>query len=211
MKPLCFDTTALLLFAKAGILDEIGVLVGKAYVPEFVLEDEIQAHVARYPENQAIVDAPWLEVVDSHPDDAQLVATLLKRWASRPGRDQGEAEVIASALRYGYTGVFEDQVGRNAARQLGIPTAYTVSMFVASAAARSIKPKEAWQLHSRTEAERKSFHVLTGSDSHQELFIRAFQAAHRLGRQRDLHSTLDLLGTGKIDDIVLELIRRGSR
>lgn len=208
MSRLCFDTTALLLMAKAGLLDDFDALLGPCVVPEYILDVEVAPHVGRYPENQGIIDADWLVSVPSHDDDAQFVAQLLKRWGSGSNRDGGEAEVIASARRYGYVAVLEDETGRAAAIGLGIPTAYTVSILLAAAACSSIKPKRAWGLHRELEACRDGFHVLTGSDVHREVFETAFKATWRLRKTTGADSIAELLATGKVDDIVLAALKR---
>ncbi len=183
MSRLCFDTTALLLFAKAGKLDWLGSLLGEAFVPEYIRDAEIGAHVARYPENQKILDAPWLHAVPSNPDDARYVAQLVERWGSIPPNDLGEAEMLAACKRFGYTGVCEDEIGRKAASTEGVTIAYSVSILIAATVFRVEKPSAAWTIHCSIEKHRKSHHILSPTATHKPVFMTACRAAWSLQKR----------------------------
>lgn len=80
----CFDTTALIHFNAIGQLGALGTWFPRAFVPTVVIEDEIREHVARYPKNQAILDATWLEsVAITEPDRLRRSFKMTVGVASR--------------------------------------------------------------------------------------------------------------------------------
>jgi hypothetical protein len=80
----CFDATPLIGYADSDHLTLLSPWFGPtAYVPAVVTDYELQKDLATYPQNQVIIDAPWLKPVPLvEPDDHQLANTLQQMWKS---------------------------------------------------------------------------------------------------------------------------------
>lgn len=50
----CFDATQLILFNQVGKLDLLGQWFPQAFTPNVVIEEEVRAHLAKYPETKNI-------------------------------------------------------------------------------------------------------------------------------------------------------------
>jgi predicted nucleic acid-binding protein len=215
----CFDTTALLAFARVGAVDLLGEWFPQAFVPNVVMEEEIAAHVSRYPENQAIVDANWLSVIAvEEDDDLKLVAYLLEeRWASEDDKDRGEAEVIALCRRNGWLAILDDSEGRRAAADEGVRHISFLGVIVGAAAQAKLNPNDAWELHVKIDEARKgsglgSFSFLTSDPSMKPIFLDAINDVRRrwiADERKDWHAIL-LLDDRPIDETILSLRRAAA-
>jgi predicted nucleic acid-binding protein len=168
---LCFDSTPLMAFAKAGDLDLLGSWFGHGYAPRVVIEDEVGNWVHKYPQNQDILDADWLECVrvDIAEDIVEVERVRRDYLGNDPGKDHGEAEVIVLCQRYGWTAALDDGEGRRyAARsEVQVPSTMMLTIIIAAAAEGLISPSDAWRVHADVDAARlggRSY--LTGQPVH---------------------------------------------
>ena len=135
---LCFDSTPLMAFAAAGHLDLLGSWFGHGFAPKVVIETEVGDWVDRYPHNQEILDAAWLErvPVDIAEDIREVDRIRREFFGSAENKDHGEAEVIVLCQRYDWTAALDDGEGRRyAARtEVAVPSAMMLTIIIAAAA-----------------------------------------------------------------------------
>jgi predicted nucleic acid-binding protein len=211
----CLDATQLIAFNEAGELATLGAWFPRAFTPEVVFEEEIRPHLARYPQAQQILNAPWLEAVPVESGQGlQLVANLLTRWKSPPERDRGEAEVIALCRDYGWTAILDDDQGRVAARgkNISVPSAMMLTVILAASAYELIKPRDAWRLHVAVDEARKragagSFSYLTSSDTHRPAFMDCVNAFRHIREQQGNPNWPQILATRGLDETI-RIVRR---
>lgn len=216
----CFDTTALLTFARVNRVDLLGEWFPQAFVPNIVIEEEVEPHIGRYPENRAIVDAAWLNVASvEEGEDLKLVAYLLEdRWASEDGKDRGEAEVVALCRRYGWLAILDDGEGRRAAEDYGVRHISFLGVIVGAAAQAMLNPNDAWSLHVELDGARKrsglgSFSFLTSDASMKPIFHDAINDVRMrwiADERRDWHEILLIHGP-TIDETIVELRKQAAR
>ncbi len=177
----CFDAMILLSYAQANALAVLERLFGDeteaiAYTSEWLLKHEIEAHIGTYPENAAIVQADWLHTAKVKGDDNIYAQTLIDLW-NEPGRNRGEAEVLALCSRYGWTAVLDDRKGRDAAgraeergRPFPVRHVWGATMLAAAAADNLISLGEAWSAHQAVEARYDDPPVMPISPDYEQAF-----------------------------------------
>jgi len=202
---LCFNATPLIHFNGAGALDALKGLAPVTYTPEGVIELELKK---RPVDNADVIRAPWILWAPPHPDDSALTTQLHRRWGGGdPNKDRGEIEVVASARRYGWTAVMEDEAGRQAARSQGVPSVYIVTLLAAAAAHGLITPTKAWQLHRAVEASRGRFSVLPPDAVNKPVFVEIVQDFQKVYTHRGRPPWPHLLATGLFDDVLLARLK----
>lgn len=203
----CFDATALIYFAKAERLDLLGEWFPEAFTPEVVMEEELRAHVAKYPENQDILDAAWLTAVPVERDeDLRLVAALHKRWGSRVDQNRGEAEVVALCKRHGWTGVIDDTLGQQAIRDEKLTSCSILTVILAAAASGKLTENEAWDQHCQLDALRGGGRsALTAQPAHRDTFRECVRAFRELNEHHGDRDWPWLLGRRGLDAVVLKV------
>src|ERR1700683_4104806 len=128
----CLDAGPLINFNDADATEILGAWLGPvAYTPEAVIELELKK---RARQNAPTINAPWLYWAPSHSDDVALVADLLNRFGKGPPENLGEAEVVAASSRYGWTAVLDDEAGRGAGDDHGVPHVYTCALIAMAVA-----------------------------------------------------------------------------
>lgn len=207
---ICFDSTPLMAFAQAGHLDRLGSWFGHGYAPRVVIEDEVGYWVDKYPHNQDILDAPWLECVCIDIADDLLEVERIRRdfFSSAPGKDHGEAEVIVLCQRYGWTAALDDGEGRRyAARpEVAVPSAMMLTINIAAAAEGLIGRTDAWNLHADVDAVRgggRSY--LTGQSVHRRAFMASIDAFSKIMQERDPGPWPRILTLRGLDEVVLRV------
>ncbi len=200
----CFDTTALIHFNSIGQLDTLGVWFPRAFAPTVVIEDEIRDHLAKYPANQAIVEATWLEAASiTDPADLRDVAEIHKRYGRKAGQDRGEAEVVVLCARQGWTGIIDDSNGQRAALDYKAPHCAILTMILAAAAHGLIEPSAAWRLHADLEASRGSGRsALSAQTVHKKPFHACIKQFARVIDKRGL-AWPHVLGAPGADGLVI--------
>ena len=185
---ICFDTTALLHFNAVGHLDTLGSWFPRAFAPEVVIEEEIREPLPRYPKNQAILDAGWLEAVTvEEPSDLKDVAEIHKRFGRRAGQDRGEAEVVVLCARYGWTAIIDDTNGQRAAQDYNAPCCTILTMILGAAGGGLIESRDAWQLHTDLETSRgPGRSALKAEKVHRNAFEQCVRQFARISEQRKL-------------------------
>lgn len=179
----CFDTTGLLHFNRAGALQTLGTWFPRAFAPNVVIEEEIRKQIANHPENKHIVEAPWLEsVAITEPGDLHMVKDIHERYGREPGKDRGEAEVIVACNRHGWTGIIDDTTGEKAAADFGIAHCTLLTMILAACAHDILGEGEAWRLHCAIEESRggSGYSALSAQGVHRQPFracVGAFKRA----------------------------------
>lgn len=204
---LCFDSTVLMAFAKAGHLDLLGEWFRHGYAPRVVIEEEVGDWVHKYPHNQDILDAAWLEcvVVDIAEDILEVERIRREFFGSEEGKDWGEAEVIVLCQRYGWTAVLDDEEGRRyaARNDVQVPSVMMLTIIIAAAAEGLINPGEAWKAHVDVDAARgggRSY--LTGRDVHRPAFMASIQAFREIAREQDPGHWPHPLSLPGLDEVV---------
>lgn len=162
---ICLDTTALIHFEAAGVLPTLEMLCtqeGDARVPLSVV-GEWHGH-AEGPDG-AVAGYPWLKVVRADdPADLTVVAELAKHYASPPGKNEGEMDVVAVSKRLGYTALMEDGVGCKQADDHGVPHLSIVTLLACGVAYGLLEHKQAWRTHVAVERTRDPFHSILIAD-----------------------------------------------
>jgi hypothetical protein len=205
---LCLDAGPLINFNDADATDLLGDWLGPtAYTPEAVIELELKK---RANQNAPIIGAPWLYWVPSHTDDTRLVANLLKRFGKGPPENLGEAEVVAASARYGWTAVLDDEAGRGAADDNGVPHVYTCALIAAAVAYDKLTPTKGWKLHVRIETNGGRFSPLKPDDLNKPTFVNLCNVLRRVRLERCAPDWTELLAMASpsIDDLLLDLIKR---
>lgn len=200
----CLDAMVLIHFNRVGrpevLKDWFGPRVFTAHV---IAECELSESLARHPENKAILQAEWLEAVRVDViEDIRFVGELRQRWGSKDDRDRGEAEVIALCRRYGWTAVMDDEVGRNAATDHGVPRVHMLTVMLAAASCGLVSSAEAWKLHCSIERERRRA-VLTAEEVHRPVFMKCVEHFSRVGAKLGNPRWPGILAVKGLDDIVI--------
>jgi predicted nucleic acid-binding protein len=200
----CFDATPLIAYADSGHLTLLSTWFGPtAYVPAVVTEYELQKNLADYPQNQSIVDAPWLKPVPLiEPDDHQLANTLQQMWKSEKGRDRGEAELVALCKRYDWTAIVDDHNGRDGAYRNRVAHVFVATVLVAATAEQLITIDEAWTVHQAVEARYDRAPVLPTDDDYKPAFEKAVRALRGLMRDADEPPWPQILADPRCDGVV---------
>jgi predicted nucleic acid-binding protein len=200
----CLDAMVPIHFNRVGRLEVLGDWFGpRVFTANVIMEQELRAALPRHPENRAILESDWLlSVPVDEIEDIQLVASLRRRWGSKDDEDRGEAEVVALCRRYGWTAIMDDDVGRKAAKEHGVPCVYMLTVILAAASCGLITPGEAWKLHYSIEQERRRA-VLTAQDCHRPVFMHCIEHFTRVSEKRGNLHWPEILATKGLDDLVL--------
>lgn len=201
----CFDASPLILFNDAGALTELCTWFdqGACFTAQVVVEIELTKSLTKFPDNKAIIDAPWLRAAPVEDDDLRLVAGLRTLWGSPKGRDFGEAEVVALCKRYGWTAIINDGRGRHAARQNGVPFVSTAGLLVGAAAHHAISRDHGWELHRRIEGRFTQPMILPTDGEFRPAFERAVSAVERwMSAHEDVYWPATIAMTPAIDDVL---------
>jgi predicted nucleic acid-binding protein len=200
----CFDTTALIHFNAIGQLETLGAWFPRAFAPAVVIEDEIRSHLTRYPKNQAILNAAWLEsVAITEPDDLKDVGEIHKRFGRQAGQDRGEAEVVVLCARQRWTGIIDDSNGQRAAQDYRAPHCAILTMILAAAGHGLIEANHAWKLHADLEQSRgRGRSALTAQATHRRPFESCIQQFAGIVKQRKLNWP-HILGLPGVDGLVI--------
>lgn len=200
----CLDAMVPIHFNRVGRLEILGDWFGpRVFTSNVIVEQEIRGALARHPENKAILDSDWLQSVPvDEIEDIELVASLRRRWGSRDDQDRGEAEVVALCRRNGWTAIMDDDVGREAAKEHGVPCVYMLTVMLAAASCGLVSPPEAWKLHCSIERERRRA-VLTPDDVHRPVFMKCVEHFSRVGSKLGNPPWPEILAVKGLDDIVI--------
>ncbi len=183
----CLDAMILLGYAQAGVLAVLESFFSGgravAVTSAWLLENEIAAHVAEHPENQLIIDAAWIHPAAVADLDIVYTGTLLRAWGSGPGRDRGEAELVALCSRHGWTGCSDDRNAHGGAaltKAQGRPFApamvHGASLLAGAAAESLIATEKAWRVHQQVESRYDDPPLLPVDDSYEQAFVTAVNA-----------------------------------
>jgi predicted nucleic acid-binding protein len=174
-----------------------------------VIEEEIRAHLSRYPKNQVILDASWLEAVAvTEPPDLKDVAEIHKRYGRQAGQDRGEAEVVVLCAGQGWTGIIDDSNGQKAARDYKAPHCAILTMILAAAGHDLIKADQAWKLHTDLEADRGGGRsALTANAAHRPAFEACIRQFAQIVTRRNLNWP-HILGDPGADGLVIRIRNR---
>lgn len=204
----CLDAGPLIDFNDAKRLDLLEAWFAPiAYTPEAVVTLEL---AKRPKQNNPTTSAPWLHWVKPHPNDAQLVAELLRRFGKGPPENQGEAEVVAACKRYGWTAVLDDEQGRRAADDEGVPHVYVATLLAVAAAHGKLTPTAAWKVHAKMQ-QRGRFSPLKPDAPYKAVFVDFVDKLRTLHRLRDKPEWPLLLAEGALDDLLLDLVSDFNR
>lgn len=206
---LCLDTTALIHFEAAEALPTLELICtqgGDAHVPLSVVGEwhghtsDPAGHVAGF---------PWLRIVRADdPADLRVVADLAGRYATPPGRDIGEMDVVAVSKRLGYTALMEDGVGCKQADDHGVPHVAIVTLLACSVAYGLIEHRAAWRTHEAVEQTREPFHSILIADRDGRRGFSAAVMALRAYKQRCGDPPLPVFAArGGIDGVLLAAAR----
>lgn len=208
----CFDSTQLIAFNAANALHLLGDWFPRSFTPNVVIEEEIRSHLAKHPEGQRIIDATWLEAVAVESERGLELVRFLREdlWKSPPGRDHGEAEVLALCREYGWVAILDDDQARKAAtrKDIEVPSVMLLTVIIAAAAHELIAPKEAWKLHSAIDKERSakkglgSFSYLKGDAVHRPAFMSSVSEFRRIHKKAGEPAWPRLLATPSLDGVV---------
>lgn len=202
----CLDAGPLISFNDIQATHLLGEwLAPVAYTPLAVIEQELKK---RPRQNAPIIAADWLLWVPSHPDDAQLVSDLLKRFGKAYPENLGEAETVAASKRYGWTAVLDDEEGRRAAADHGVPSVYTATLLAVAVAYDKLTPTQAWRLHVQIESTPPRFSPLKPDSDNKPVFVDFCGKLRQLLKQAGEPAWPQFLATPMLDDLLLELIRR---
>lgn len=199
----CLDATPLIAFNNSDKVELLGQWLGVAYSPLAVIEKEIKKHPRQ---SKPTLEAPWLMWVPSHPDDTQLVADLLKRFGKAYPENLGEAETIVASKRYGWTAVLDDEEGRLAAKDHGVPSVYTVTLLAVAVAYDMLTPTQAWKMHVQIEKNRGNFSALKPDKDNAPVFHKFCQTLRRLLIKAGKPEWPRFLSVPGLDDLLLQFI-----
>lgn len=122
MTMLIFDNTPLSHFTRAGALPALEHLTaGHGRVAPAEVIRELIAGVPIHPAMAAVINLPWLEIVELI--EIEEVAAFARYKAELGGgteRNNGEAAVLAWAHVHGGTAIIDERAGTRAARRDGI-------------------------------------------------------------------------------------------
>jgi predicted nucleic acid-binding protein len=200
----CLDAMVPIHFNRVRRLELLGQWFGpRVFTSNVIMEEELRGALARHPENRAIAETEWLVSVPvDEIEDIELVASLRKRWGSKDGEDRGEAEVIALCKRYGWTAIMDDDVGRKAAKEYGVPCVYMLTTIIAAASCGLITPTEAWQLHCSVKGGQRGA-ALTSDDCHKLVFMECIKRFARIGEKFGNPRWPEILAIKGLDDLVI--------
>lgn len=196
---LCLDTMCLILWNNAGHLDLLGRLVGRAFTAEVIAAEELGKSLKNFPQNQRILNAPWLQAAPVENTDAQFVARLLRLWGSGPGQDRGEAEIVALCRKHGWLAITDDKQGRGALETAGLDYAYMSSLLLAAAALQleGLDAASAWAVHHAVESGRNAPRIYREGVFHQCVAL-----VERLWKQAGEPAWPEFVGNPGIDYLV---------
>lgn len=199
----CLDAGPLIYFNDTDRLDRLEQFFGPtAYTPQAVIELEL---MQRPKQNAPVLALDWLQWVPSHPDDAELVARLVRRFGGPP-KHQGEAEVIAASKRYGWVAVLDDDDARIAAKEEGVVSVYTVTVLAAAAAEGKLTPSQAWKAHVAIEKSRGRYSPLKPDEAYKDVFYKFVDLLRQLRKKRGEPPWPHVLASGGLDDLLLRLL-----
>jgi len=116
-----FDTTALSHFARAGRLDELKALTSG---DDCILLGEVQTELVKgvtdYPSLGGISADSWLQQVELELKELAAFATYKGELGGGPGKNNGEAAVLAWVSVNGGIAIIDEDVGRNIGLRDGI-------------------------------------------------------------------------------------------
>jgi len=200
---LCLDATPLISFNDIKQTDLLGEWLPVAFTSIAVIELELKK---RARQNHPTISAPWLWSVPSHPDDTELISELLKRFGKGPPENLGEAQVVASCLRYRWTAVLDDHEGRDAASDNNVPRVYTVTLLAMAAAQGMLNPSKAWKMHKFIEKNRGNFSPLKPDADNKPVFAEFVGRLRKLYLKRDKPDWPMLLSAPGLDDLLLRML-----
>lgn len=200
----CLDAMVPIHFKRVGRLELLGEWFGpRVFTANVIMEEEIRGALDRHPDNRAILDSDWLVSVPvDEIEDIELVASLRRRWGSKDDKDRGEAEVVALCKRYGWTAIMDDEVGRRAAKDNGVPCVYMLTAIIAAASCGLIPLQEAWKLHCSVAKGQKGT-MLTAQDCHKPVFADCVSRFVRIGEKRGKLRWPEILATYGLDGVVI--------
>lgn len=202
----CLDAGPLINFNDIQAVDRLGSwLAPLAYTPEAVIKMELNK---RPRQNAPVIAAPWLLWVPSHPDDAELVAKLLNRFGKSYPENLGEAETIAASKRHGWTAVLDDEEGRLAAGDHGVPSVYTATLLAAAAAEGKVTPTQAWQMHVQIENNRGRYSCLKPDADNKPVFVDFCSKLRQLHKNAGQPAWPQFLAEPQLDALLLWLIEQ---
>jgi predicted nucleic acid-binding protein len=186
-----------------GRLDALQDWFPTAFAPAAVYKLELEDHASSHRAAREIINAGWLTQVDvEDPEDLAHIAYLREeRWKSGPTEDRGEAEVVVACRRYGWTAIMEDEEGRRAAGEDGVPCAYMLEILLAAAAQGMLTRAEAWGLHCELERERRRA-ILMPDEVHRAAFDASIASFRKIWLNRGEPDWPKLLATPKLTDVI---------
>ena len=125
---LVFDATALSHFARADRLGELQVLIGPDE-PVLVAEvaSELASGIPDHPALARVTTASWLVRVRlKETAEIARFARYQAELGGQPGRNQGEASVLAWVSSHGGTAIVDDRAGCELGRREGIDVRRTL-------------------------------------------------------------------------------------
>lgn len=121
MTNVVFDTTALSHFARAGRLDELKALTAG---DDCILLGEVRAGLVKgvtdYPSLGGISADSWLQEVELELNELAAFASYKGELGGGPGKNNGEAAVLAWVSVNGGMAIIDEEVGRNIGLRDGI-------------------------------------------------------------------------------------------
>src|SRR6266508_6337175 len=100
------NTSPVIILAKAGWIHLLQITAERIVVPD-VVATEIRRYTSTDPGVVALSELPWLDIVDTGPNDARLLAYSI---------DPGEAAVLTWALAHpGVEAILDDLPARSCA------------------------------------------------------------------------------------------------
>ena len=203
---ICFDATPLTSFNDTGSLDLVGEwLKPVAYTPFAVIDLELKK---RPKQNAPTIAADWLHWVPSHPDDTQLVADLLKRFGKAYPENLGEAETVAASKRYGWTAVLDDEEGRGAADDHGVPHVYTVTLLAVAVGLRQAHADQGLAAPRSNRTEPRAVLTAKARQANKAIFVDFCNKLLQLLKNAGEPPWPVFLATPNLDALLLELIQR---
>jgi predicted nucleic acid-binding protein len=199
----CFDASPLIHFADAGELAWLGTwFQPRAFTAEVVTAIELPKGKGKYAGVDEILVLPWLQSVQvEREEDVRFVARLLALWGSDPGRDHGEAEVVAICRRHGWTAIMDDRRGRDAATRERVGWATTSTMIVAAAAATHASVDELWDVYKRVLG-RLERPAIPTTDNYLSAFKKAVRGIQRIINASDDDPWPNVLANPQLEKLV---------
>ncbi|MBX3031875.1 MAG: DUF3368 domain-containing protein [Chloroflexi bacterium] len=118
LRPLLFDASGLIAFARLGMLEMVHRTLGPILVTHEVLDE---ATMPDRPGAQAVLDATA----------STIIGVVEHRGSTAiPGLGTGESSTIAASLELGHLAVIDDMDARRVARRLGVDLTGTIAILV---------------------------------------------------------------------------------